>query len=179
MDNVLNLSAFGEIIENPSKDKDSAKGTDFDLKLTRSADVGKDKAPEKPVKENKYQNVVKCSLEFSAQIKLLHWQTHSYSEHKTLNKFFDNYIDLTDELVETIMGKYGRQRLDEESCNLKIGNYHDPQMDGLVDFTRKMCDCYINDCRPTFDKEQDQEILNIIDEIIALVQKTKYLLSLK
>jgi len=179
MDNVLSLSTFGEVIENPKKNKSPEMEYDFELKPTRSEDPPVSKSTAEEDSDNKYQKVVKCALEFSAQIKLLHWQTHSYAEHKALDKFFDNYVDLTDSLIETIMGKYGRQRLSKDSCNLTVGNYHDPQMDGLVDFTRKMCDCYINDCRPTFDKEKDGEIINIIDEIIALIQKTKYLLSLK
>ena len=41
------------------------------------------------------------------QAHVFHWQTQSYATHKTLNEYYDNIIDLVDELVEGYQGKYG------------------------------------------------------------------------
>ena len=37
-----------------------------------------------------------------------HHQTTSYAEHKALNKYYDEIVDLIDELVESVSGVYGR-----------------------------------------------------------------------
>jgi len=39
--------------------------------------------------------------------------------------------------------------------------------------------CYSKECKSYFTAEEDPEILNILDEIIALLDKTMYLLTLK
>ena len=43
----------------------------------------------------------------------------------------------------------------------------------------KMKHCYSKECKSYFTAEEDPEILNILDEIIALLDKTMYLLTLK
>jgi hypothetical protein len=43
----------------------------------------------------------------------------------------------------------------------------------------KMQECYSTECRSLFDPAKDPEILNILDELISLVDKTMYLLTLK
>ena len=39
-----------------------------------------------------------------------HNQTTVYSEHKTLNRFYDEILDLLDGLVESTAGIYGRPK---------------------------------------------------------------------
>jgi hypothetical protein len=166
MDNVISLSSFGEIIENPKNSVDTIVG--------KSDDSISDKKP-----ESKYGKVISKVLKNTAQIKLLHWQTKSYAEHKALDKFFKSYLSISDALVESIMGKYGKQYLEEKDLSFTIGNYHDPQMDGLPTFIENFYLCYREDCRTAFDENKDSEIINLIDEILSLIDQTKYLLELK
>lgn len=187
---VLNLSAFGDIIENPNKrdeksahsDKKTMEPTDstFSSFLTFDRLKGEPKKNEAPAKENPVNLIVHEVLSHTAQIKLLHWQTHSFAEHKALDGLFNDFIDLTDGLVESIMGKYGRPILGEQMGNFTVVDYKNPESpDGLNVFMDKLYSCYSDRCKSCFSAEKDSEILNIIDEIIAIIDKTKYLLSLK
>jgi len=41
------------------------------------------------------------------QLKIHHWQTKSYAEHKALGKLYEKVFELKDEIVEKIMGYSG------------------------------------------------------------------------
>jgi DNA-binding ferritin-like protein len=163
---VINLNAFGEIIVPKEKEQEIF--------------INQDRFEERPFRKVKeesypYETVFKNILENIVQTKLLHWQTYKYSQHKALDKLFNSLIDLGDELAESIMGKYGRPHLSEENLCLQLFNY-----DGdLSRFMDNLYSCYRNDCRCLFDENKDSELLNIIDEIISLIDKIKYLLTLE
>jgi hypothetical protein len=175
MDNVLNLSAFGEIIPGKKGEKEDITFKSFMKEPERenidTSDVPKDDRP-----ENAVSFVAMKSLVHSSQIKLLHWQTKSYAEHKALDKLFNGIIVFQDDLVETIMGKYGRPKILEDSQMLTIYNYDECDCSEAIE---KMKNCYSKECKSYFTAEEDPEILNILDEIIALLDKTMYLLTLK
>ena len=114
------------------------------------------------------------------QIKLLHWQTHSYSEHKALDKLFGSFIDQTDNLLESVMGKYGRPQLTPEEATFTLSNYDNPENpDGLPRFINSIDNCFRNECTSVFSQEKDPEILNIIQEILGVIDNVSYLLTLQ
>jgi hypothetical protein len=100
-----------------------------------------------------------------------HQQTTSYPEHKALNKFYDNIVDLLDRLSESYAGIYGR---------LKGYEVHD-----VVDWTSttdtiayyKNCYLWLQDERKT--APQDSYIQNILDEITEELGSLLYKLTLK
>ena len=169
MDKVLNLSAFGDIIENPNQ-----KSDDYTFHAFKKS-MANEPAKAETSKVNQLTHIV---LKDMVQIKLLHWQTHSYSEHKALDKLFGSFIDQTDDLLESVMGKYGRPELSKAECNIAIINYSEPQKpDGLPIFMSKLYKCYAENCKAMFEK--DAEIINQIDEILSIIDKINYLLTLK
>lgn len=175
MDQVLNLSAFGDIIPDPNKKNLSVEEPDLTF-----GSFMKSKEPERePNKRQESLNGInelsREALCHSAQIKLFHWQTRSYAEHKALDEMFLGFIKLTDDLIESVMGKYGRPNFGGE-CQIKVMDYSQKDLERYLD---SIYYCYSEDCKGIFDSQKDSEILNIIDEIIALIDKTKYLLSLK
>lgn len=165
MDGILNLSAFGDVIKNPAKmnkdiDNNPADATTSD-------------------ESNKYGHIFKIIMQNTAQIKLLHWQAYSYGQHKALDKLFEAFIDLSDSLAEVIMGKYGKPILSEDNLTLTIGNFDEPEKCDLKPFMDRMYKNYSIDCRSILDENSDSEIFNILDEIVALVDQTRYLLTLR
>lgn len=165
MDGILNLSAFGDVIKSPNR-----KESDSDTNVTY----------DKPDSDsNKYGHIFNTIFYNTAQIKLLHWQSYTYGQHKALDKLFSKYLDLSDSLAEVIMGKYGKPVLSEENLTFTIGNYADPEKCDLRPFMDKMYKSYMIDCRSILDENADSEIINILDEIVALVDQTRYLLALK
>lgn len=165
MDGILNLSAFGDIIKN-----------------TENIDMTANKKPEDTVaseESNKYGHIFKMIMQNTAQVKLLHWQAYTYGQHKALDKLFDGFLGLSDSLAEVIMGKYGKPVLSEDNLSIKIMNFSDPEKCDLKKFMDVMYKCYAIDCRSLLDENSDSEIFNILDEIVALVDQTRYLLTLR
>jgi hypothetical protein len=165
MDGILNLSAFGDVIKNPADTGMSANKNSADKVSSEEA--------------NKYGHIFKMIMQNTAQIKLLHWQAYAYGQHKALDKLFEGFLGLSDSLAEVIMGKYGKPVLSDDNLSVKIMNFNDPEKCDLKPFMDAMYKCYAIDCRSLLDENSDSEIFNILDEIVALVNQTKYLLSLR
>ena len=120
-------------------------------------------------------NIVTKLLTYQNQVKILHWQTTSYSEHKTLDGLYSDLSGHIDEFVETFMGKYGRV-MAQINFNLTLENYKNmPPMGLMLDMENYL----INELPTMLDAKKDTDLLNIRDEILASVNQTKYLLTLK
>jgi len=120
-------------------------------------------------------NIVTKLLTFQNQVKILHWQTTSYSEHKTLDGLFDELGGHIDEFIETFMGKNGRI-VAQTNFNLNLQNY---SALAPMDLMNQMV-AYLTDELPTMlDAKKDSDLLNIRDEILGSVNQAKYLLTLK
>ena len=160
MDRILNLSAFGDVIH-----REDINPVDREEANTES--------PKLDGTEGKYAYVFKMVLQNVVQTKLLHWQSMLYGQHKALDELFDGLIDKGDELAESIMGKYGRPVLSEDQLCLNLMNYNNPEKGDLSDFMDHLYKCYSLECKSIFEEGKDSEIINILDEIIALVDKVK------
>ena len=120
-------------------------------------------------------NIVSKFLTYQNQIKILHWQTTSYAEHKTLDGLYGDLSGHIDEFVETFMGKYGRI-LAQNNFTLTLENYKNMSPQGLmIDIENYL----INELPNMLDAKKDSDLLNIRDEMLGSVNQTKYLLTLK
>lgn len=162
MDKILNLSAFGDVISTEKTPEPNNSQSDTADKIPGG--LGK---------------VFSRILQNSAQAKLLHWQSKMYGQHKALDKLFEGIIDLGDNLAESIMGKYGRPVLSDAELCLNLMNFKQPDTGDLTEFMDHLTNCYSKECREFFDPTKDSEIMNILDEILSLIDKTKYLLTLR
>lgn len=113
------------------------------------------------------------------QIRVLHWQTESYAEHKALGKAYESLDGLVDSFVETYFGIHGRHSaVPAEGATrapIEVVDYGDAKPlpvieDGIV-FLKSEVPDYVDDT--------DTDLLNIRDEMLAVLNHTKYLLSLK
>lgn len=187
MEGTLNLSPFGDIIENPRKKEQ----IDIEIELpVKQVDppggftfnqfrknIEPDHSVQLPKSEFTKQSEIACKiLKNSSQVKLFHWQTCSYAEHKTLDKFLDSFMKLSDDFMESVMGKYGRPELAAEHRTLEIVNYNSQPISNFMDM---LYECYSCEVKDLLDPTKDSELINILDEIVALIDKTKYLLTLK
>jgi hypothetical protein len=96
---------------------------------------------------------------------VMHLRTRSFSVHKALNEFYDDIVDLTDNLAESYQGRYGIQDYPE----LPFKPETDPVM--MVRGLRR----YIDDNRAAMCEHS--ELQNAIDEIVALLNSTLYKLE--
>lgn len=120
-------------------------------------------------------NILTKFLTFQNQVKILHWQTTSYSEHKSLDGLYSDLSGHIDEFIETFMGKNGRI-VAQTNFNLTLQNYNAL---APMDLMNQMV-AYLTIELPTMlDPKKDSDLLNIRDEILGSVNQTKYLLTLK
>jgi hypothetical protein len=94
---------------------------------------------------------------------IAHLQTTSFAEHKALNGYYDNILDLTDKFSEVYFGRFKRVEIVIPEAKNMDAVSHLKEMQSIVDSERN---------------NYPSEIQNIMDEMLALINKTLYLLTL-
>ena len=120
-------------------------------------------------------SIVSTFLGVQSQFKVLHWQTQSYSKHNAYGGAYDSFSDLSDKFMEVYMGKYGRVALDGENDAIQLSNIGEMNVDEFVDTVVEFLCSLTNQ----LNDKRDSDLLNIRDEMLAEVNKLKYLLTLK
>ena len=116
------------------------------------------------------QNLASTFLGFVVQIHVFHWLTTSYSQHKTLGDLYDGIHDLADTFMETYMGKYGRNA---GASSASVISYNGSSVNETISEFETFLTGLTNELDPT-----DTDLLNIRDEMLALIHSTQYLLTL-
>lgn len=113
-------------------------------------------------------------INFNSNIKIYHWMTTSYSRHAASDQLYDKLQELSDQLVEIYIGKYGRPKLTKKDIVSSVAVMNDitilTYLESCITYLRKDIYKFIN--------EKDTEIINIIDEIIGEINQTKYRFTL-
>jgi hypothetical protein len=100
-----------------------------------------------------------------------HNQTEVYSEHRTLNGFYDKILGLLDGLVESYAGIFGRPK------GYEAHDFVDwTSTDDTIKYFQNLYQ-YVQSERTSL--PQESWIQNQIDEIAAQIAQTIYLLTLK
>ena len=94
-----------------------------------------------------------------------HWSTNSYSQHKALGNYYDEIVELVDDLVEAYMGCY-------DQLKTFPSVYHQPK-DALKYL--ESLNKFVEEARK--DLPQETQLQNIIDEIAQLIDSTLYKLK--
>jgi len=97
-----------------------------------------------------------------------HLATKSYSQHKALQNFYENILDLTDDLAEMVQGTHGL--LDIPILTEK-NKYKEP----LYCIADKLQ--YVENNRYKAFSKNDTALQNKIDEIVAVFLRTIYKLE--
>jgi hypothetical protein len=109
------------------------------------------------------------------QIKVYHWQTHSFSQHKATDELLDALDKTIDEYVEIYMGKYGRPRISARSNTVRIQNMNSKMAVRFV----KGCIAYIEGPLVKKLKPTDTALINLRDEMLGDLTKVLYLFTLQ
>ncbi len=110
-------------------------------------------------------------IQMQGQLKVLHWQTESFAEHKAFEDTLDAISDRFDRIIEVYSGKYQRPKFGGVK-QISFADYGNLKIDAFIE---GMDDFLTN----AFMAEQDSELANIRDEARADLMKLKYLLTLK
>jgi hypothetical protein len=116
-------------------------------------------------------NLFGSFLRIQNQLRVFHWQSHTYTQHKALGKTYEEFDSLIDQFVEVAMGKYGK-RNNDIIFNIEIINNIN-QLDTFLKDTLQ----FLKDITQHLE-EDDTDLLNIRDEMLALFHRLAYLLTL-
>jgi hypothetical protein len=111
-------------------------------------------------------NFVSTLFHSRTQAHTFHLQTNSFAAHKALNKYYDSIIDLVDSLIESYQGRYGILKGYKGMADVLE---YDENV--VVKYFEALC-MYVEKNRSLL--PQDSYIQNQIDELIALIESTKY-----
>ena len=131
------------------------------------------KAETKAEVDGKGETIQTMMLQMQNQYKIFHWQTTSFSQHKSFDGIVESLIANIDEFIETYMGKYGRV-IASNTFNLTLANLSNSDAVAATDN-------YINfliGLSNQLDSSKDSDLLNIRDEILGSLNQLKYLLTL-
>jgi DNA-binding ferritin-like protein len=105
------------------------------------------------------------------QLRMLHWGTNSYAEHKALGKAYETLDGLIDTFVETWMGINGKRL---GSVKLVLNEYSVGSAERLLD---QAIQFFTTDVEEMV--KENTDLTNIRDEMLGTINHTKYLLTLK
>jgi hypothetical protein len=105
------------------------------------------------------------------QLKYYHWETNSYAKHKALGEAYDSLNVLIDDFVEILLGKRGKNLL---PISIDVRTENELDMDSALN---EISNYFSNDLIKNLD-ESDSDLLNLKDEMLSVINKTKYLFTL-
>ncbi len=124
------------------------------------------------------QPIVELFFEMLNTIKLYHWTTTSFAQHKATDELHEKLSEHIDKFIEILIGKlptsrerirYGRESTPIYDCLTKdeFINHLEKYTKVLIDFTNR------------FNTSTDSDLLNIRDEMLGDINQTLYLFSLE
>jgi len=107
------------------------------------------------------------------QLRIFHWQTKSYSQHKALGKAYEKLDELVDTFVETALG---RTEANFNNANMDIKLFDIKELDVCT----ALCTykTFLSEISCKLNPEIDSDLLNIRDEMLGVLNQTCYLLKL-
>lgn len=101
-----------------------------------------------------------------------HLDTKSYAEHKNLQEFYTELLELTDQLLEEFMGK--GKRIDFGGVRMTFHAYNQEKM---IEYMKKLARYVVRRKKNLLASESNLD--NIFDEILGLINRTLYKFTLK
>jgi DNA-binding ferritin-like protein len=147
--------------------------------------MGGKKGQKRKTRVNKYKcvgvsstvlksNIVCFFMEMLNTIKMYHWNTTSYSQHKATDELYSSLNDNIDHFIEVMLGKK-QDRINKIDNHFRVYNLKSTkQLEKQINFYVT----YLNNLHLCF-HDKDSDLVNIRDEILADLNKFKYLLTLK
>lgn len=111
-------------------------------------------------------NFISTLFHSRTQAHTFHLQTNSFAAHKALNDYYDGILDIIDSFVESYQGRYGILKGYKGMPDILE---YDENI--TVKYFEALC-MYVEKNRQLL--PQDSYLQNQVDEIVALIESTKY-----
>lgn len=128
----------------------------------------------KTVLKYSHPNIVSIFLQMLNTVKLYHWKTSSYAQHKATDELYSNLNSTIDKYVEIMLGKTGDRVNLTGTKTIPLLDYTD--ISGFKQEIEMYKD-YLIDLQ--VDGKKDTDLLNVRDEILGHLNQFTYLLTFK
>jgi DNA-binding ferritin-like protein len=121
--------------------------------------------------KNKYsvEQVILYLLSILTTVKIYHWKTTSYAQHKSTDQLYSELNENIDKFVEVLLGITQTRANLTNTKSLPINDYS-----SLPPFTKKINEYILYLQNMPF---KDTDLLNIRDEVLGNLNQFKYLLT--
>ena len=117
--------------------------------------------------------IVQTFLEMLNTVKLYHWKTHSYAQHKATDELYSKLNENIDTFVEILLGKdESRVRMVEKRSRLIDSENTNDFKSRIYEYRE-----FLIDISKFFDEKRDSDLLSIRDEILGHINQFLYLMT--
>jgi hypothetical protein len=138
----------------------------------------------------KIHKIIVGMFQINSTLRLSHWTTKSGTNHKSLDKFLDKFMEYSDEFIEIWQGKYGRLNLKNNKKSVyvytlskdDISDYLDIVLRFLQGSSNKINSKYKisnNSVMNVLNRNKDTDLIRLKDKLIGEVNHLKYRLTLE
>jgi len=120
-------------------------------------------------------DIINVLLTLRNQIKIYHWQTESFSRHKTTDDLVSSLDENIDNFVEVLMGRYGVPHFSKKNGKITLHDSEDKTAAKLL----HGCVTFLEKVLPEFLEETDTDLLSIRDDILVDLNKAIFLFRLR
>jgi DNA-binding ferritin-like protein len=126
------------------------------------------------VSNDRKSKIVQTFLEMLNTVKLYHWKTHSYAQHKATDELYAKLNENIDTFVEILLGKdESRIKMVEKRINLIDSSDASDFKNCIYEYRE-----FLVDISKYFDAKRDTDLLNVRDEILGNLNQFLYLMTL-
>lgn len=127
----------------------------------------------KTIKRYTNQKIVQKFMELLTMIKLYHWKTHSYAQHKATDELYSKLNENIDKFVEVLLGK-SSHRVKMLETKMKMYDLEDKMelKEHIFEYRQFLID--MNHC---FSPKKDSDLFSIRDDILGDLNQFLYLLT--
>jgi hypothetical protein len=120
------------------------------------------------------QELIEFFFKLKNNIYLYHLSTYAYSRHIAASTLLDKFDTLIDSFLEIYFGKYGRP---SQFVNTKIDLIKLSDGDAYMELSTYID--YLNNRLSEIIDSRNSDLFNIRDEMVGILNSTKYLFELK
>lgn len=168
------FESSGKLRRNPSSVMRYNKSIRVSSTPSASSSSASSNSSSRSNNKHKYsiEYIVRVMLQLLNNIKLYHWNTFSYPQHKATDELYSSLGDSIDKFVEILLGKEHSRINTKYIQEIKIHNLKDDR--ALIESINRY-KMYLEHMPESF----GTDLLNIRDEILGELNKFLYLLTLE
>jgi DNA-binding ferritin-like protein len=155
------------------KNKSNKKKTSQKKKTLKRQTGGKKSNHSKNTNNRNKSHIVKVFLEVLNMVKLYHWKTHSYAQHKATDELYERLNENIDKFVEILLGK------DESRIKMLEKRIDLVDAKNVKDFKSRIYEyrTFLTDMNMYFDAKRDTDLLSVRDDLLSDINQFLYLMT--